>query len=161
MTLNEIIEMQKTLDQRIHESKGLCSKDTLKSRIVALSVELAEMANEMRFFKFWSTKTRNEERILEEAADCLHFIVSIGNELGFTPSFNARKIGKTADPVYLYLKINNYLAEVDGGIGEYSYGVMCDTFIELLALYNISTEDLFNEYAIKNRVNHQRQDEGY
>ena len=161
MTLNEIIEMQKTLDQRIHESKGLCSKDTLKSRIVALSVELAEMANEMRFFKFWSTKTQNEERILEEAADCLHFIVSIGNELGFIPSFNDRKIGKTTDPTQLYLKINKHLVEIDGGMGEYSYGALCDGFCELLALYDISTQDLFNEYKIKNRVNHQRQDEGY
>src|SRR5690625_435203 len=122
MNLEKLFKAQKELDDRIVEEKGLQRKVLLDKKILALQVELGELANELRGFKFWSEdqKPRTNEPIecetcdgwgsetdpygicmssdkcencsgtgfvgsrnplLEEYVDCLHFILSIGNEL--------------------------------------------------------------------------------
>src|SRR5690625_2968355 len=116
MNLEKLFKIQTELDKRIVEKHGLQNEDLLDKKILALQVELGELANEWRGFKFWSedrepkTKeypkdictckdcamhwcdkvhesTAEEEGIyvnplLEEYVDCLHFILSIGLELG-------------------------------------------------------------------------------
>ncbi|WP_106494911.1 dUTP diphosphatase [Lentibacillus sp. Marseille-P4043] len=54
MNLEKLIDMQKALDNRIIEEKGLQGKDLVANTFVALQVELAEFANEGRWFKHWS-----------------------------------------------------------------------------------------------------------
>ncbi|MBP1917209.1 dimeric dUTPase (all-alpha-NTP-PPase superfamily) [Lederbergia galactosidilyticus] len=53
MHLAKLIKMQKTLDGRIRKEKGLEGKDLVPNTFVALQVELAEFANEGRWFKHW------------------------------------------------------------------------------------------------------------
>lgn len=161
MTLVQIVEAQRELDRRIHEERGLDTKLTIKNRVVALTVELAEMANEMRFFKYWSNKTLNEERILEEAADCFHFIVSLGNEYGHTPEFTDPVKVNGPGPSELYLEMLRYITDFGGLKDFYNYAMLCKYFEQLLAYYNITKKDLYREYERKNQINHQRQDEGY
>ena len=100
MNFNELFQMQKALDERIVKEKGLEGQDLLPKKILALQTELGELANEWRGFKFWSKRQfpTNEEvhciddegnayyrnNLLEEYVDCLHFILSIGNELEVT-----------------------------------------------------------------------------
>src|SRR5699024_5544203 len=102
-------------DLHIVKEKGLEGQDLLDKKILALQVELGELANEFRGLKFWSENqepnvlsykcsecgfTRKENidcpladehyefymigfnPLLEEYVDCLHFILSIGNDLG-------------------------------------------------------------------------------
>lgn len=54
MKLEKLFEAQKELSQKIVETKGLQGKDLLDEKILALQVELGELANEWRGFKFWS-----------------------------------------------------------------------------------------------------------
>lgn len=54
MNLNELFELQAKLDDRIVKEKGLYGEDLLPKKILALQVELGELANEWRGFKFWS-----------------------------------------------------------------------------------------------------------
>src|SRR5690625_2371786 len=54
MNLQKLFETQKKLDERIVKEKGLEGKDLLDKKILALQVELGEIANEFRGFKFWS-----------------------------------------------------------------------------------------------------------
>lgn len=54
MNLNKLIEMQRELDNKIREEKGLQDADLVANTYVALQVELAEFANEARWFKHWS-----------------------------------------------------------------------------------------------------------
>src|SRR5699024_2680440 len=129
MNLQPLFETQKKLDKRIIKEKGLEGVDLLDKKILALQVELGELANEHRGFTFWSENQRpNVERwveckkcdgtgdlnyeivegdaegtggheyvdcdecdssgtshmtnpLLEEYVDCLHFILSIGNDV--------------------------------------------------------------------------------
>src|SRR5690554_588421 len=98
MNLSNLFKIQKQLDDRIIKEKGLEGQDLLDKKILALQVELGELANEWRGFKFWSTNQNPRTRVyygppelpdvgtyvnplLEEYVDCLHFILSIGLEL--------------------------------------------------------------------------------
>lgn len=54
MNIEMLYEMQKELDERIIREKGLEGQDLLPNTVLALQVELGELANEWRGFKHWS-----------------------------------------------------------------------------------------------------------
>src|SRR5690625_5583674 len=54
MDLQKLFKAQRELDNRIVKEKELEGQDLLDKKILALLVELGELANEARFFKFWS-----------------------------------------------------------------------------------------------------------
>ncbi|MDU5950914.1 MAG: dUTP diphosphatase [Paenibacillus macerans] len=104
LTLEQMYEMQKTLDARIIKKKGLEGQDLLPNTVLALQVEICELANEWRGFKHWSNDreprtatfslvkpsemaTQQEDGtwirnpLLEEYVDCLHFFLSIARQL--------------------------------------------------------------------------------
>lgn len=98
MELAKLIEMQKALDGRIRKEKGLEGKDLVPNTFVALQVELAEFANEGRWFKHWSedreprtsvsidcpcTEYREANPLLEEFVDGLHFFLSLAIQKGW------------------------------------------------------------------------------
>ncbi|MBM4762734.1 dUTP diphosphatase [Bacillus sp. B15-48] len=69
MDLEKMLQMQKELDDRIIKEKGLEGQDLFPNTVLALQVELAEFANEARFFKHWSD--RREPKYGREALiDC-------------------------------------------------------------------------------------------
>jgi len=101
MNLQKLFEMQAKLDAHIEqEHPRQPSEDRLTKKILALQVELGELANCWRGFKYWSHDqeprtevpvkyysggpTEIENWLLEEYVDCLHFILSIGLELKIT-----------------------------------------------------------------------------
>ncbi len=104
LTLEQMYEMQKALDARIIKEKGLEGQDLLPNTVLALQVEIGELANEWRGFKHWSNdnEPRYEKRtiafrdkedgtgdafehvtypLLEEYVDCLHFFLSLARQL--------------------------------------------------------------------------------
>ena len=54
MNIELMLNAQRELDERIMSEHQVDGKETFKNLMVALQVELAEMANESRFFKYWS-----------------------------------------------------------------------------------------------------------
>ena len=54
MNLTKLYDTQRILDERIVQQKGLEGRDMLPEKILALLVELGELANEERCWKFWS-----------------------------------------------------------------------------------------------------------
>src|SRR5690242_2519258 len=84
MHLKPLYDIQQTLDERIRTQHGLHDADLLPKKLLALQVELGEHANETRCIKYWSTKPASERIvILEEYVDALHFVLSIGLDLGY------------------------------------------------------------------------------
>jgi dimeric dUTPase (all-alpha-NTP-PPase superfamily) len=82
MELEQLYQMQKELDARIIADKDLEGINLLPNTVLALQVEIAELANEWRGFKHWSKDQQpRRERMLEEYVDCLHFFLSIARQL--------------------------------------------------------------------------------
>jgi len=166
---------------------------------LALLVELGELANEWRGFKFWSDNQKpntssykcsecgfvREENIdcpladehyeftmdhfnplLEEYVDCLHFILSIGNDLNINEhqEFCATA---TKDVITLFAKINRYVAELwwechdDGTDKPIKWLFALSNFIRLGEQLGFTWEQIEQAYFKKNKVNHQRQTDGY
>ncbi|MEK3909651.1 dUTP diphosphatase [Oceanobacillus sp. FSL W7-1309] len=187
MNLSKLFEIQAGLDYHIVKEKGLEGQDLLDMKMLSLQVELGECANEWRGFKFWSkdqeprTKvgltsyyaaqqglTRNP--LLEEYVDCLHFILSIGlslninsedicvdgdyTELETTNTFN--KMFKSISEVHDYI---NYGARDD--LVE-AYDIMFSMFVGLGELQlGFTWEQIEQAYLDKNKINHDRQLNGY
>jgi len=84
MEFKQLFLMQRALDAFIEETQNI-THDVFQEKGLALLVELAELANETRCFKFWSKKGPSErDVILEEFVDSIHFMLSLGNMRGFS-----------------------------------------------------------------------------
>ncbi len=109
MRLDELYQMQKKLDHYILLNNTSCntSNELLTDTLLALQVEVSELANATRCFKHWSKKgPESKERLLDEYADVLHLFLSVGLQLGFSPD----------EVVQAYIKKNkeNYRRQVEG-----------------------------------------------
>lgn len=62
MEFIELFDMQRALDKFIEETQNI-NKDVFNEKGLALLVELGELANETRCFKFWSTKGPSEKAL--------------------------------------------------------------------------------------------------
>jgi dimeric dUTPase (all-alpha-NTP-PPase superfamily) len=164
MNLQKLFEIQKVLDQRIVKEHELENRYLLPEKVLALQVELGELANEWRGFKFWSNKPASpKESILGEYVDGLHFILSIGLELEFDFELPVLAI----EPIqcsditqqFSYLFAADWEIYEPGDGAYYHEGL--ELFIGLGWMLGFTWEEIEQAYMKKNEVNHQRQDNGY
>jgi len=71
MTLTELFQIQKKLDERIIKEHGLEGRDLLDKKILSLQVEIGELCQNWRGFKFWSKdqepRTKAERPVFDES----------------------------------------------------------------------------------------------
>lgn len=188
MNLAELFRIQKKLDERIVKEHGLEGQDLLDKKILALQVEIGELANEARFFKFWSKdqEPRTIEHkfsrsvdnlgnieppknpLLEEYVDVLHFILSIGNDLKITNvAIDSDYTSNTATETFndMFLAATSLLYEIENRSRfevTTTYKAMFNLFIGLGERYlGFTTDQIEQAYMDKNKINHARQDNSY
>ena len=82
--LTDLYNKQRELDLNIAKNHNITYESTRNKRTLALLVELGEFANATRTFKYWSNKSgESKERVLDEFADGLHFLLSLGIDQGY------------------------------------------------------------------------------
>ncbi len=205
MNLSKLFEMQRVLDKRITDVHTVQEgENRLAKKILALQVELGECANEWRGFKFWSTDQEPRTRkyltnyteqdshlgvgavwvnpLLEEYVDCLHFILSIGNEIikkygkdlkelvlndeilidtsskkeiDITNQFNMLFLNTTS----LYISTIDEYYDYEDSIGIFNE--LFESFIGLGEMLGFTWNQIEQAYFDKNEVNHNRQATGY
>ncbi|MBU3158908.1 dUTP diphosphatase [Clostridium frigoris] len=161
MNLHKLFEMQITLDHRIETEHQLEGVPLFNKKILSLQVELGELANETRCFKFWSTKeSSSKDIILEEYVDCIHFILSLGLEKRFqniTLNVKNSTCELSLQFLNLYITIANFAtsASLD------NYSSIFNNFLSLGQSLGFSEDDIEAGYFYKNKINHERQDNGY
>ena len=161
MNLQRLFQMQNTLDKRIETEHQLEGIPLLRKKILSLQVELSELANETRCFKFWSTKKpSSKDVILEEYVDCLHFILSIGLEKKFEDiTLNIKYITSELSEQFLNLYVNISDFIICSSIDNYSN--IFQNFLSLGENLGFCEKDIETAYLYKNNINHERQDNGY
>lgn len=164
MDTAKLFEMQAALDRYIESGHDLGNEDLVDRKILALLVELGELANETRCFKFWSLKGPSAlETILEEYVDGFHFILSLGNEGGFqetvlSMSLNgSSKTDVTAQFLTLYEVITAYRIRQT----PETYEKLFTEYLNLGELLGFTANDVETAYFEKNQVNYERQKKGY
>src|SRR5690606_35631803 len=178
MNLSKMFELQRRLDEHIlDEHPELKGQDNFDWKILALQVELGECANEWRGFKKWSydqeprTKvlkfpTMNfEDReyhnpLLEEYVDCLHFVLSIGLELGYEDVI-LKQVVKEETKTGAFLSVIEAVIDLNVTKERVDYERLVSMFMELGEMLSFTWEQIEQAYIQKNKINHQRQLEGY
>ncbi|MGB7594160.1 MAG: dUTP diphosphatase, partial [Erysipelotrichaceae bacterium] len=82
LKIDELRVLQSELDERIFTQHDTSRVATRIDRCLALCVEIGELANETRCFKYWSVRDASPKDILlEELEDSIHFLLSLGIDL--------------------------------------------------------------------------------
>lgn len=163
MDLLHLFKLQKELDERILEEHNLESKKLLKEKMLALLVEVGELANETRCFKYWSNKPASErEVILEEYVDGLHFILSIGIDLGVDKNFLFYKCAQpNKTVVQIFLDVYSKVIRFHDQPSITNYIELFTSYLLLGQALDFTQEEIEKAYLSKNEVNHERQMQGY
>ena len=159
--LKDLYQKQLELDLEIAKNHNINYEVTRHKRILALFVELGEFANTTRTFKFWSNKGMEEKAIvLDEFADGLHFLLSLGIDKGYVVDY----IDVEDDDLCL----TDNLLSTYSLISEYKNNQTLDNYLSMFSSYlralfkvNFSWDEAKNAYYIKLKENHHRQETNY
>ncbi len=167
MNLVKLFELQSILDNRILTEKQITPESVIHKLILALVVELAELANEWQGFKFWKVNPQPKEKMLEEFVDGEHFFISLALKLGIPPqeyyTYDLEIMDETED---VFTEIIHHVT-MSRFVPDKKRKIVNLTMAHALFL-NLATQRLGftwqqieQAYLDKNQINHQRQEQGY
>ena len=157
IVLDELFIAQGKLDATIAENHGISYKTTRHRRLMACLVEIGELANATRCFKYWSNKgPEADDIVLDEYADGLHFFLSLGTS---KRSYNITKHEDNLTDQFLmvYHRLDEFRKKQD----DSSYIKAFQAFLNLLPLLGYKWKQLEAAYYKKLGVNYNRQETNY
>ena len=159
--LLDLYNLQKELDLEIAKNHHIDYPTTRNKRIVALLVELGEFANTTRCFKFWSNKgMEDKEVVLDEYADGLHFLLSLGIDRGYI--FDSLEVeDNDLSLTDLLLKTYELVSEFANEGNKENYIEMFKSYLRMLFKINYYWKEAKEAYYLKCKINHHRQETNY
>lgn len=159
LNLAPLFDMQEALDNHIRRKQNIpADADLVPDLIDALDVEIAELQNEVRYFKFWSTdRNMRRESALVEYVDGLHLFLSLGIVFGIPREFEP--LPHHYDDIRKQFRaLKRYVYIMEGPMQWY---IAFNLFLGLGELLGFSWSEIAQAYVKKNQVNHERQEVGY
>lgn len=159
----ELLKAQKELDQVIIGDKKI--ENLTEKKLVALSVELAELFNEIRCFKYWSNKgPSKKEVIIEEFVDVLHFWLSIINDANVKELTVNSMCDFDFNDTYLFMI--DCINEISIKLDDETFNMVAIVdFMEWLLMIakklGFTEKEIIEAYYRKRDINFKRQQEGY
>ena len=162
--LPTLLEKQQELDDYIMRERFLTHDETIEQRKLAFVVELAELAQEWRGFKYWSDNQEPSDKMLEEYVDVLHFALSLHNfysgDTEWTCSFLKKGFGgvefSERDKCSAFLNAMRCNRSFEWMKGLTLLGV-----ITIGHALDLNEYDILKEYDRKYQINIERQNNGY
>ena len=161
INLKELYSLQEGLDLDIASKHGVTYETTHKKRLLALIIEIGELANETRCFKYWSNKPSSpKEVVIEEYADGLHFLLSLGIPL-HTTKFEYELVDEKEELTDLFHKMYRKSTLLVDHYDLEHYIDAMQTYLNLAKKLGFSEEDIISSYKAKLHVNYVRQETNY
>lgn len=161
INLKELYSYQKELDLEIANIHNVTYETTKDKRILSLFVEIGELANETRCFKYWSNKAPSpKERIFDEYADGLHFFLSLGIPLNVS-KFEYELFENNEELTIQFLNLYKLISNLKDNYNEINYIAAFSYFLNLAYSLGMEREDIIASYLKKLDVNHKRQENNY
>lgn len=164
INLAPLLAKQALLDARINSEHNVTHESTKDERFLALLVEIGELANATRAFKYWSLKPAEERaRLLDEYADGLHFFLSLALVFKLEVEVVKYEESETTNSAVVhqfkkvYIAINKLMNYED----KRSYLIALTSFLTLGSALSFSPQDIITAYGDKLVVNYKRQDTKY
>lgn len=202
MNFTKLQAMQAKLDEAILKEKApMTAEERFNKTLVALSVEIAEVANTVEHFKFWKDNKGkiDSERfsvvhifqekelvdveyiedntgvqcaaweahrltLIEEFSDCLHFLLSLANQLDYEIDTKLIKIAKYPRNQLdtLYVALQNKIINLATGYDKLgSLKSLVSFYMSYVNELGITPQELEQAYYDKNKVNYERLENGY
>lgn len=162
--LSSLLAKQRELDARINAEHNVTHASTKSERFLALLVEIGELANATRAFKYWSLKPSEDRAILlDEYADGLHFFLSLAIVFNFDvdevvyPEISHNKASIVSSVLAVYEKIMDFKTNET----QASYFTALQAFLTLGSALQFTPDDIKNAYGVKLLENYKRQDTKY
>ena len=145
MNIKKMLKAQKELDAALFEKGGL-KEYPIEQIKTAYRVELGEALQEWKSFKYWKKNKGiiDINKLLEEIADCLHFALSLEDEIR---NYNYEVVFKHYDEYDLYEIIDNCFT---------IYGTVLGNTIALGLKLGFTPDQLEEAYYKKNKINWDR-----
>lgn len=161
INLEKLYKYQQELDEEIANIHHVDYKSTHQKRLLALLVEIGELANETRCFKYWSNKGPSpKERIMDEYADGLHFFLSLGIPLK-TTKFEYELNKNEEDLTDQFHKLYSLIVVLQNNYNLENYIKAISYFLNLAYSLDMTSNDIVDSYMKKLNVNHKRQETNY
>lgn len=162
--MKNLQKKQNKLDVFIYESNEIKDVGEIEfEKLTALDIELSELANEIKFFKYWKKdKYIDRAKVIEEACDCFHFILSLANDnevnMQVMPYGTfTRDIGT----LYRYIKATIWKDIYLDDNWECGLKRILMLLVAMIEELDFTYSDLIREYDRKYEINIKRQKEGY
>lgn len=161
MKLGRLFEMQRELDSYIQTNQDV-QEDVFRKKGLALLVELGELANETRCFKFWSVKGPSERGVmLEEFVDVLHFLLSLGIEKGMDVLEEWPPVLTETDLTELFIITQSAVLEFLETYRMANYLAIWGSYGAIRDVLGFTESEVIEAYLAKNKMNYDRQQQNY
>ncbi|MFS0780644.1 dUTP diphosphatase [Bacillus sp. 1P06AnD] len=155
MNTEQLFRMQKEFDQHVQQHRQLQGEPLMDMKFLALLVELGELANATRCFKYWSaTEPESKQRILKEYADGIQSILSLGIEFGFDSrkyvdgSYYSGEKELTSQFLHVFEAV--HLFKVKRSFDMYK--ILFYKYLHLGMLLGFSSKDIEETYTSRNEM---------
>lgn len=161
INLKELYSLQAELDEEIAINHHVTYETTFSRRLLALIIELGELANETRCFKYWSNKGPSpKDIVMDEYADGLHFFLSLGIPLKVT-KFDYELTKSNDDLTTQFHNLYKKVTSLRDNYDEMHYIDAFSDFLNLALSIDMDDKDIIASYKKKCNVNHVRQETNY
>lgn len=159
--LTELYSLQEGLDLDIASKHNVTYETTHEKRLLALIIEIGELANETRCFKYWSNKgPSSKEVVIEEYADGLHFLLSLGIPLKTTKMVYTLE-DDNDDLTRMFHKMYHKSTILVDHYDLKHYIDAFQTYLNIAKKLGFTPEDIIKAYKSKLEVNYVRQKTNY
>lgn len=159
--LTKLYSLQADLDKEIADNHHVSYESTHEKRLLALIVEIGELANETRCFKYWSNKAPSPKEItMDEYADGLHFFLSLGiplktNKFIYELTLNDNELTNQFHEVY------KLIIDLRDNYDLQHYTKALQYYLNIVLSLGYHADDITDAYLAKLQVNHKRQETNY
>ncbi len=158
---DRVYEENKKLDDMFNKLYDNYNIETINKNILELLVEIGELANETRCFKYWSNKKPSaKEVILEEYADCFLMILCFCNMKRANLNENF-VIENEKDIIKQFQILFHIVSKLDHNLNKELLKSILSNIVNLGYLLNFSNEDIINGCLYKIEKNKERFKTGF
>lgn len=146
--LDEIYKKNKELDSLFLSIYGGKIDDILLKNMLELLVEIGELANEVKSFKYWKEVNVDKNKVIHEFTDALLMILFFANTLDMTLNEDAImpvELDVNKQLIYLF----QLGAELPENYNKAKVSELLLNLIHLKDLLDLKDDEVYN-YAIKN-----------
>ena len=156
-----VYEENKILDEIFHNLYDNFSKDTIEKNILELLVEIGELANETRCFKYWSKKGPSAKKIiLDEYADCFLMALYFCNMKNITLDEKYENVNIN-DAVIQFKELYRIVSKLDYKLNRVTIKSVFSNLVNLGRLLYLSDDDIVDGCLKKIERNKVRFENGF